>query len=37
MALRIVPEGGFRPLGLKTARPDRTRKPKRERGRQEDP
>ena len=37
MALRIVPEDGYRPLGLKTARPDRTRKPKRERGRQEDP
>jgi len=37
MALRIVPEDGYQPLGQKTARPDRTRKPKRERGRQEDP
>lgn len=37
MALRIVPEDGYRPMGQKTARPDRTRKPKRERGRQEDP
>lgn len=37
MALRIVPDEGYRPLGQKTARPDRTRKPKRERGRQEDP
>ena len=37
MALRIVPEDGWKPLGQKTARPDRTRKPKRERGRQEDP
>lgn len=36
MAGRIVPEGGWAPLGLKTARPDRTRKPARERGRQED-
>lgn len=37
MALRIVPDEGWQPLGQKTARPDRTRKPKRERGRQEDP
>lgn len=36
MALRIVPEDGYQPLGLKTARPDKTRKPRRERGRQED-
>lgn len=36
MAGRIVPEGGWAPLGLKTARPDRKRKPARERGRQED-
>lgn len=37
MAIRIVPVDGWRPLGLKTARPDKARKPKRERGRQEDP
>lgn len=36
MALRIVPDGGYQPLGLKTARPGRARKPHRERGRQED-
>lgn len=36
MALRIVPDEGYQPLGLKTARPDRTRKLRRERGRQED-
>ncbi|WP_454917353.1 hypothetical protein [Xanthobacter sediminis] len=36
MALRIVPEDGYRPLGLKTARPDTAHKPRRERGRQED-
>lgn len=36
MAARIVPEGGWPAPGLKTARPDRTRKPARERGRQED-
>lgn len=36
MAGRIVPEGGWAPLGLKTARPDKKRKPQRERGRQED-
>lgn len=36
MAARIVPEGGWAPLGLKTARPDKVRRPARERGRQED-
>lgn len=37
MALRIEPEGGWPPRQQKTARPDKARKPARERGRQEDP
>ena len=36
MAARIAPEGGWPPLQQKTARPDKARKPPRERGRQED-
>lgn len=36
MALRIEPEGGWPPRQQKTARPDKARKPARERGRQED-
>lgn len=36
MAVRIEPEGGWPPRQQKTARPDKARKPKRERGRQED-
>jgi hypothetical protein len=34
MAARIVPDGGWEPLQQKTARPDKSRKPARERGRQ---
>lgn len=37
MAMRIEPEGGWPPIPQKTARPDRARKPVKERGRQEDP
>lgn len=37
MAARIVPEGGWPPCRQKSARPERARKPARERGRQEDP
>lgn len=33
---RIVPIDGWAPIGQKTARPPKTRAPKRERGRQED-
>lgn len=36
MAARVVPDGGWPPIPQKTARPDRSRKPPRERGRQED-
>lgn len=36
MALRIIPDGGWPAIPQKTARPDRARKPRRERGRQED-
>jgi len=36
MALRIAPEGGWPPIGQRTARPGKTRKTARERGRQED-
>lgn len=36
MAARFVPDGGWAPLQQKTARPDKARKPARERGRQED-
>lgn len=36
MAARIAPDGGWPPLQQRTARPDKARKPPRERGRQED-
>ena len=36
MSARIVPDGGWAPLQQRTARPDKSRKPPRERGRQED-